>query len=254
MSITWILSGLREQAIESLSGSTLRALIPKFMTSNDGRVTARTSGLSGDPHAPENEAEIRVEMMQMHHSFLVALVAHGQILPARDVLASEHSIREADFVELARRSPIVPRGREILFGRALAHGFNLDFASSIHMLAPQIEHMVRYHLKAAGVTTSHVDEQGIETENGLSTLIELPEAKRIFDANLTSEIRALFCDSLGAEFQEQRCAWLTRRLPMLFSRRHLYLVVWCEAGVQHLLEFAGPSTSHKQSRRRGRTT
>ena len=194
-------NGLREQAITSLSDSTLRAIIPKYMTSNDGRIVARTPGLSGDSPSLWDETEVRAEMMQFHYSPLIALTVHGKILPARDVLASEHRIREADFIELARRSPIVPRGREILFGKALAHGFNLDFPSALHLLAPQIEHMVRFHLKAAGVTTSHLDVHGIETENGLSTLIELPMTKTIFGENLTGELRALFCDQIGPNFR-----------------------------------------------------
>ena len=188
---------LREQAVESLSGSTLRALFPKFMTSNDGRIIARTPGISGHSPSSWDETEVRAEMMQFHYSPLVAVVVHGKILPARDALASEHRIREADFIELARRSPIVPMGRATLFGKALAHGFNLDFPSALHLLAPQIEHMVRFHLKVAGVTTSHLDDHGIETEYGLSTLIEQPQTMTIFGENLTSELRALFCDPLG---------------------------------------------------------
>ena len=62
----------------------------------------------------------------------------------------EHRVRTIDLINLARLSPIVPMGREVLFGRALAHGFNRDFATSIHLLAPQIEHMVRVPLKICG--------------------------------------------------------------------------------------------------------
>ena len=35
---------LRESALESLSGSSLRALIPKVVTTGDGRVSFRTPG------------------------------------------------------------------------------------------------------------------------------------------------------------------------------------------------------------------
>ena len=102
-----------------------------------------------------------------------------------------------DFIELARQSPIVPIGRETLFGKALSLGFNQDFAASIHILAPQIEHMVRFRLQYAGVTTTHLDQEGIETEVGLSILIDIPETKVIFGENLAYELKALFCDPLG---------------------------------------------------------
>ena len=91
----------------------------------------------------------------------------------------------------------MPIGREVLFGRALAHGFNRDFATSIHLLAPQIEHMVRVSLEIAGVSTSHFDKDGIETENGLSALIDLPQTITRFGKDVTYEIKALFCDQMG---------------------------------------------------------
>ena len=57
--------------------------------------------------------------------------------------------------------------------------------------------MVRIPLKVAGVSTSHLDQDGIETENGLSALIDLPQTKAIFGEDLTYEIKALFCDQMG---------------------------------------------------------
>ena len=42
-----------------------------------------------------------------------------------------------------------------------------------------------------------MDGEGIETENGLSALIDLPQTTAIFGEDLTYEIKALFCDQLG---------------------------------------------------------
>ena len=188
---------IHESAVTSLSRFSLLALIPKVVSSHDGRVIARTPGISGSIPAESDEAEIRAQMVRWHYQPLVSIVVQALILPALDVLTMEHPFRTASFIELARRSPIVPLGREGLFGKALAHGFDRDFATSLHLLSPQIEHMVRYHLKSSGVSTTHLDQEGIETENGLSTLIELPETLEIFGEDLTFEIKALFCDQLG---------------------------------------------------------
>jgi len=57
--------------------------------------------------------------------------------------------------------------------------------------------MVRWHLKAAGVKTTNLDPDGVENENGLSTLIDLPETAMVFGEDLTFEIKALFCDAAG---------------------------------------------------------
>ena len=188
---------LREAAVESLSSSSLRAHIPKVVTTDDGRVSVRTPGVRGSTPTEQDELEIRAEMNRFHYGPLVSIAAQALILPALNVLTLEHRLREIDFIELSRRSPIVPIGREVLFGKALAQGFHLDFATSLHLLSPQIENMVRFHLKAAGVITTYLDPDGLETENGLSTLIDLPKTVEIFGEDLTYEIKALFCDQLG---------------------------------------------------------
>ena len=84
-------------------------------------------------------------MSRVEYGTLVSIIVQALILPALDVLTLEHRLRTADLINLARRSPIVPIGREVLFGKALAEGFNRDFATSIHLLAPQIEHICVLH-------------------------------------------------------------------------------------------------------------
>lgn len=188
---------LRESAMERLSGGSLLAHIPKVFSSHDGRIIARTPGVRGSLVSEEDELEIGAQMHRFHYEPLVSVVVQGLILPALRVLNSEHHLREVDLINIAWRSPIVPRGREILFGKALSHGFNLEFATSIHLLSPQIEHMVRSRLKSVGVSTIHIDENGIETENGLSSLMENLEVVDIFGEDLAYEIKALYCDQIG---------------------------------------------------------
>ena len=188
---------LRESAIRNLSRTPFLASIPKVYSSHDGRVIARTPGISASTPSGDDEAEILAQMNRVEYGTLVSIIVQALILPALDALTLEHRLRTEDLINLARRSPIVPIGREVLFGKALAQGFNRDFATSIHLLAPQIEHMVRIPLKVAGVPTSHLDQDGIETENGLSALIDLPQTKVIFGEDLTYEIKTLFCDQMG---------------------------------------------------------
>ena len=101
----------------------------------------------------------------------------------------------------ARYSTAVPPERETLFGKGLYQGFNGDFATAIHLLAPQIEHAVRFQLKLRDVTTTALNGEGIETENGLSALIDMPQVREIFGADTTFEIKALFCSPHGANIR-----------------------------------------------------
>ena len=188
---------LRESARENLARFVVQGLFPKVFFSHDGRVIDRTHGFSGSAPSEENEVEIRAQMNQFEYGIGVRIAVEAKILPALDVLTLEHRLSEVDFINLAGRSPIVPIGREVLFGKALAQGFNRDFMTSIHLLPPQIEHMVRVHLESAGEITTHLSQEGIETEKGLSSLMDNPKTAEIFGENLAYEIEAIFCDQIG---------------------------------------------------------
>ena len=192
---------LRDLALDSLNRFPLRSLFTTVTSSSDGRTIAKSPGMTRSSSSNKNEDAILAEMTSIYCGMTVRVIVLSQILPALDVLTLEHRLQTGYFIELARRSPVVPLGREVLFGKALAEGFNRNFDTAIHLLAPQIEHVVRVQLKIAGVNTTHLDQNGIETENGLSTLIDLPETAEIFDEDDTYEIRNLFCEPLGSNLR-----------------------------------------------------
>ncbi len=192
---------LRTFAIDGLNRFPLRSLFSTVVMSADGRTIAKPPAMNRSTPLEENEEAILAEMTSMHYGPTVNIVVQSLILPALDVLTLEHRLHAGDFIEIARRSPIVPLGREVLFGKALAEGYNRNFDVAIHLLAPQIEHMVRTQLKVADVSTTRLDVDGTETENGLSTLIDFPQTKEIFGSDLTYEIKSLFCDPLSANLR-----------------------------------------------------
>ena len=196
-------SQMRDAAVESLTATPLRALISRTLMTHDGRAAVRTPGFVGRSNSEGDETAIEAEMIQFHYEPLVNIAVMGYILPALNAISLEHRVGEGDFIQLARLSPIVPPGRDRLYGKALYHGYNRDFASALHLLAPQIEHMVRHHLKMNQVTTTSIDREGIETENGLSTLVDLPEIKAIFGEDVTFELKALFCSPYGANLRNE---------------------------------------------------
>ena len=179
---------LRKNTIEGRRNS-LSSLFSTKDIGSGGRTVAKNFG--------DDEKSTLSQMVRDYSGIFVAVVVQGRIWPALEVLLLEHRLREVDFIALARQSPLVPIGRERLFGKALFAGYDRDFITALHLLVPQIEHAVRFHLKQAGVKTTTLDSNGIETENGLSSLMELPEAERIFGENRSFEIKALFCDSSG---------------------------------------------------------
>lgn len=189
---------LRQQVVERLKQPSLLDIFPVTVLAENGRVIARAPRMdtNADPADELNRTRVSWEMMKTYRAWLNFYV-NAFIWPALGSLVVEHRLREVDLIELASRSPIVPIGRERLFGKALFAGFNHDFVTALHLLAPQVEHMVRYHLKHAGAHTTCLDKSGVQTENGLSAIIDLPEAKKVFGEDLVFEIEALYCTAMG---------------------------------------------------------
>lgn len=193
----------KRNAQERMRHHPLQSLFPATLLSRDGRVIAKRPGANlGAGSSEDDEIEIRAEIIR-DYSLWIGIVVQGDIWPGLEVLRLEHRLRESDFVNLCSQSPIVPKGRIRLFGKALFAGYEGDFISALHMLTPQIEHMVRHHLKEAGVKTTSLDLNGIENEIGLSNLTNLPEIEGMFGENLSFELRALFCDPFGPNLRNE---------------------------------------------------
>ena len=194
---------LRESSEAMLKEHPIRTLLSSTHISRDGRVVAKRPGVDwSDPTSQAYRSVLWAEMIR-NYGMQLAIWVSGAILPGLEILILEHRLRESDFVSLAGESPIVPHSRERLWGKALFCGYEGDFVAAVHLLTPQIEHMVRWHLKAAGVKTTNLDVDGIENENGLSALLELNEVTRIFGEDLAFELKALFCDPLGPNLRNE---------------------------------------------------
>lgn len=193
---------MKKTAITQLKQYSMSSLFRGTHISPDGRVIAKTTGLDFKEALDENHQNVHVSVMRNHGIYL-SLATQGHILPSLDILHLEHRIREVDFLNITTQSPIVPPGREVLFAKGLYSGYNYDFVTALHLLSPQIENLVRFHLKNAGAKTSTLDACGIENENGLSTLVALPEMTSVFGDDLTFEIKSLFCDPLGANLRNE---------------------------------------------------
>ena len=194
---------MREFSEKVLREHPLQTFISATHMSRDGRVIAKRPGMGlGNADSDDTQATIWAEMVRQY-AIELGLVVQGDIFPALEVLSLEHRLRESDFVAIASRSPIVPTGRERLFGKALFAGYEKDFVVALHLLVPQIEHMVRWHFKAANIKTTNLDKDGVENENGLSALMELPEVTQIFGEDLSFELKALFCDAFGPNLRNE---------------------------------------------------
>ena len=192
---------LRSQATDSLQQHFISNLFGNINYSGDGRVIAKTPalGLSGKSEE-ENELALFNKIIQ-DFQLNIQLMVQGNIIPALNQILMEFRVTKEYLIQLCELSPIVPEGRAYLVSSALWRGFELDFRNSIHLLAPQVEHLVRTCLKNNGVHTSTIGKDGIDTENGLSTLLKNERADDILGEDLLIELKAVFTESIGANLR-----------------------------------------------------
>lgn len=187
----------REEAQKILQNSILLALVSRTHYSKDGRVVAKSPGVNlSDASDPANEFAVWEQMMSNYHMH-VSLTVSGAIFPALKIINAEHKITYQSLIELCRISAAVFDDRVLIWAKGLYAGFENDFMVAVHMLTPQIEHYVRMKLKQNGVKTTTTDQSGIETENGLSTLLGNDAITNVLDENTVFELKAIFTESLG---------------------------------------------------------
>lgn len=187
---------IKQNPISNLFGSTI--------IGSDGRVVAKIPpmNMNADETDQVNKSVLN-RNVQQGFVIQVQLLVEGQILPALRQLLKEHRFTKDLMVDACHQSPIVPQDRKHILGYALWLGFEYEFGIAIHLLCPQVEHIVRTLLKEAGSHTSNIDKDGIENENGLSSLMDLPEVAQVFGPDLAFEIKSIFTESLGFNLRNQ---------------------------------------------------
>jgi hypothetical protein len=191
---------IRADAQNNLDNSIFRQLMGSAVISAQGNTIARHPAAGGG--LDEAEAALRSQMVR-DFQILVGLVATAEIRPALEVMRLQHAFTVWDFEEVCRYSPFVPPDRVDLMAEGLYAGYCGDMVHAVHVLVPQVENIVRFHLQHAGATTTTTSLEGIVMENGMSTLVKLPQMTTVFGEDLTFELSALFCDQNGPNLRNE---------------------------------------------------
>ena len=183
-----------------IQNSVVSSLFGATSVSLDGRKISSIPPLALDGN---NKDEVILKTAIKNFGVHIHLAVEGCILPALNQIQEEHIFPKDFLVDLCKLSDIVPEKREILVTNALYQGFEWDFRSAIHLLAPQAENMVRQLLKRNRFVTTHIDQNGIENEMGLSSLVSIDGAREILGDDLWFELQAVFTDSLSANLRNE---------------------------------------------------
>lgn len=195
-----IYKDLRSTTMYNIQESPLANMFGSVHYSEDGRVVAKIPavGLSGEQ---DSELVIYNKTIQHFNQVGLQLIVEGNIVPALNQILSEFRVTKEYLMQICYSSPIVPEGREYLMASALWSGFEHDFRNSIHLLAPQVEHLIRMRFKENSIDTTTTDKYGVENESGLSTLLRHKRAEDLLGEDLLFELKAVFTESIGTNLR-----------------------------------------------------
>lgn len=186
------LEDLKEKVSEKYNNNFLSNFFGEKHFSGDARVTKRSLALGNTELTDEALDKKVIEECKRDIEFW----SKSALIEGFKIIQREHSFRLEDFVHLTQFSPFIPEDRSRDIARGLYYGYDGDFFTSLHLLAPQIEHIIRNHLKNSDIRTT-MSEEGIETELSLNALLKKEETMKLFDEGLIIELKTIFTHPSG---------------------------------------------------------
>jgi len=176
----------------------------------------------------EPPEERLIYSMLIEYNCLMGIVCHGTIQPMLQEINQSHYITMIDVMSFVRHSPYIPLGRHEFFCRGLLAGLQGQFIEALHILVPQVEHLIRTMLHENGTVVSGVDQSGHEREYDLNKLLELPEATEFFTDDVVTSLKLLFVHKAGPNLRNEICHGMLHA-GQLYTPAAVYgwwLIIW----------------------------
>ncbi len=187
---------LRDEVLKDQEqGVGLHVLVDSDIFDEAGRKIGRRPSIAA---ADEKEREKAIEgLMDQNARIRRHLAVNAYIAPAMRTILSEHVVTEGDIEALIKDSGFIPEGRLPFFVRAIAEGFRWDFATSLHLFAPQAEAGLRHVLEQRGVSPRTMKEDGVEDAWGMERTLQQPLMQEILGPCYLFELQSLLVGRLG---------------------------------------------------------
>ncbi|MCZ6156622.1 DUF4209 domain-containing protein [Campylobacter ureolyticus] len=169
-------TNLKKQS-ENISQNSIASMFKHIQLSQDGKK------ISEEPY--ENI------VLSINYNIHFSLTVYSFIIPALNQILMEHRISKEYIYNICNNSLLIDKNRVNLWTKGLHLGFEHEFLLSAHILIPQIEYLIRFILKENNVTTTIIDNCGIETEKSLNKLLKEEKLQEILEIDLIKELQYL---------------------------------------------------------------
>lgn len=194
-------SELKKRVKESTKNFPLQYLMSGVIVNKKGKVIGKKSSLPLGEKI-ENEELLRPHIFQqVKYSYSIEVQA--LIEPMRRQIELEHYITIEDINPIVINNQLIPQHREYLYAKGLFTGLQGDFIDAIHILVPQFENSVRYLLEQRGITTSGINDNGIQEEYDLNKLLYMDETKKIFGEDMIFHLQGLLVEKSGCNIRNR---------------------------------------------------
>lgn len=143
--------------------------------------------------------------MQLHMwdkaSSLQELNADIVLKYAISELNKRYQYEEDDLDFLVNENAAIPEGRERIIKKGLFIGLKGDIYPALHILLPQMENVIRYFVELCDGKTYHIKPDGNVDDILLGSLLESPELKDCFDADILFCIKGLMDKKEGSNLR-----------------------------------------------------
>ena len=184
-------AALRKRVEESAKNFPLSHIMTTMIINQKGKVVGKTPGLLLDGNEPY-EAALRPHMFEQAQ-IGYSVDVQALIDPMRRQIVLDHDLRLENFNPIVMNNPLIPEGREYIYATGLMAGLQGDLLTSIHLLVPQFENSVRYILEQQGIVTSKINDDGIQEEYDLNTLLYHEKVKEVFKEDLNIASSGITC-------------------------------------------------------------
>lgn len=188
-------SELRRQVEELVEKHPLQFLVSAVVVDSEGKVVARMPDMLTDDEMERQKAFHAYMVRQTDFHYTVEVQA--AIEPARRQILLEQNVTLSEIMPFVSNNPLIRPGREYLYAEGLRCGFIGDWVVAAHLLIPQFEESMRYLLQSIGITTSGLDEEGIQDERSLNTTLYIPEIEQALGPDISFDLQSLLVERYG---------------------------------------------------------
>ena len=194
---------IKKSSESLLKKSLLSNFITQIYVDTDGRKPSQIT---------TKDDRLKHEMYWQYYRY-VELAVDGRIQPAFLQILEEHRVAMRFIYDICRNSSLVPVDWVDIWAQGLYYGFDRDFLVSSHLVIPQIEHLARILLRQEKIPTTTIDENGVESEKSINSLLQEPKIYELLGRDLTEELKFLLTEPMGLNYRNKICHGLVNESP-----------------------------------------